>query len=98
MGGAEFSDYWMELKDSYRLPLRLIPVPRDYSESFLREVEVGLPTEPAQGNIDLGPVELRWIHLSPNRSVVNVCFEEVRRQMQYLHIDTAISDIAVLVP
>ena len=88
----------MELKDSYRLPLRLIFIPRDYSEAFLCKGEVGLPTEPAQGNIDLGPVELRWIHLSPSRSVVDVCFEEVRRQMQYLHIDTVIPDITVLVP
>ena len=49
----------VELKDSYRLPFHLIPIPRDYSEAFLCKGEVGLPTEPAQGNIDLGTVALR---------------------------------------
>lgn len=57
-----------------------------------------LPPEPAQGEFDLNPVELRWVQASPSRSVVDVCFEEARRPMQHCRVDTAISDIAALVP
>ena len=96
MRSAGFSGRWMKLKTSHRLPLGLISILRDYAEPFLYKEEVDLLTEPTQGNIDLGPVELRWIHLFPNRSGVDVCFEELRRQIQYLRIDTV--DITVLVP
>ena len=56
---------------------------RGYAEGFLREEEVTLSLEPAQKEIDLEPVELRWSHASSSRYVVNVYFKGTRRQMRY---------------
>ena len=86
----------MELKTAIAYLLVLFLFYEIMMNLFYKEEVAPSLSEPTQGNIDLVPVESRWIHLFPNRSAVDVCFEEVRRQMQYLRIDTV--DITVFVP
>ena len=58
MLGARFSGRRMELKTGHRLPHRLILFYEIVLKLFCVKRKL-LLLEPAQGNIDLGPVELR---------------------------------------
>ena len=100
MVGAGFSGPWKELKINFRLPSEIIPILKNFAHDFLlpSEVEVDLPTNEQP---ELGfdpPLELRWVQVRSGISIAEVCFEEVRRQMQLLKEDTAIPDIIFLVP
>ena len=92
MTGAGFSGRWMELKASYRLPLEIIPILQRFADQFLINEEVDIPK---QLELELDPVELRWVQV-PSEMPINVCVEEVRRQMQRLRSDTAVPDITFL--
>ena len=99
MTGAGFSGRWKELKDSYRLPTKLTPILKAYSDDFLLPsgVDVDLPV-PKQLELDLeAPPDLRWVQVCSLDSLTDVSFEEVRRHMQLLQEDTAIPDIIFLV-
>ena len=108
MIGAGFSGDWMELKNSYRLPPEIVPILKDFAENFLipAGIEVDLPTEPEDEEPESDsnmPIELRWVQVSSVQvssvtSIVEICFEEVRRQMQHLRNDTAIPDVIFLTP
>ena len=98
MLGAGFSGSWKELKISYRLPPEVIPILKAFADDFLlpSEVEVDLPTgEQPELGFD-PPLVLRWVQVCSGNSIVEICFEEVRRQMQSLQEDTAIPDIIFL--
>ena len=92
MTGAGFSGRWMELKTSYRLPLKIIPILQRFADQFLINEEVDIPQ---QLEIEFDTVELRWVQVSSGMPI-NVCVEEVRRQMQRLRSDTAVPDITFL--
>ena len=100
MIGAGFSGDWMELKNSYRLPPEIVPILDDFAENFLipSGVEVDIPEDEPTEPDSNPPIELRWVQVSSVSSIVEICFEEVRRQMQHLHSDTAIPDIIFLTP
>ena len=93
MKGAGFPGNWMELNACYRLPPKIVPFLRQFARGFLTGEEVDIP-EP-QPELDHSPVELRWVQVFNKRSV-NVCVEEVHRQMERLRSDTAIPDITFL--
>ena len=92
MRGAGFPGNWMELKTSYRLPTPIIPILQRFAKRFLANQEVDIPK---QLELPFGPVGLRWVQVSLEMPI-NVCVEEVRRQMQCLRSDTAIPDIIFL--
>ena len=92
MIGAGFPGNWMELKTSYRLPDKIIPILQKFATQFLTNEEVDIPK---QLELELSPVELRWVQVS-SEMPINVCVEEVCRQMQRLRSDTAIPDITFL--
>ena len=96
MTEAGFRGPWAELKTSYRLAPSCIPLVRRFAEEFLAEEEVDLPEVEDQKALEIYPVELRWVQTENNHDVVNVCFSEVRRMMQRLRADTAVSDIVLL--
>jgi len=99
MTGAGFSGPWKELKDSYRLPTKLTPILKAYSDEFLLPsgADVDLPV-PKQRELEFeAPPDLRWVQVCSLDSLTDVSFEEVRRHMQFLQEDTAIPDIIFLV-
>lgn len=101
MANAGFRGRWARLEDSYRLPPRIVPLVRGFAKEFLAEEELDLPTVEDQGEIDLFPVELRWLQVggpsnSLNDKALGACVDEVRRMMQRLHADTATADITFL--
>ena len=93
MKGAGFPGNWMELNVCYRLPPKIIPFLRQFAGKFLTNEEADIPEQ--QPELDHSPVELRWVQVF-NEMSVNVCVEEVRRQMECLRSDTAIPDITFL--
>ena len=92
MIGAGFPGNWMELKTSYRLPHQIIPILQKFADQFLINEEVDIPD---QLELEFNPVELRWVQVS-SEMPINVCVEEVHRQMQCLRSDTAVPDITFL--
>ena len=98
MAGAGFSGPWKELKDSHRLPSKLTPILRAFSDDFLLPsgVDVDLPV-PKQLEFDLdSPPDLRWVQVCSGDLLTEVSFDEVRRHMQLLQDDTAVPDIIFL--
>ena len=98
MKDAGFSGVWKELKTSYRLPDKIIQILEKFSDDFLRPLgeEVDLARS-EQTELDFNPkTELRWVQMSSGGPTAEVCFEEVRRQMQRLRSDTANPDIIFL--
>ena len=78
MTGAGFpGGRWAELKVSYRLPPTALAVARGFAEQFLPTDTVNLP-EPSQGELDIFPCHLRWVHTSPG-TAIDTCMREVLR-------------------
>ena len=99
MVGAGFSGPWKELKSSNRLPYEMKPILKEFADDFLLpyKVEVDLPiVEQPELGFD-PPPDLRWVQVCSENSIVEICFEEVRRQMETLPEDTAIPDVIFLV-
>ena len=98
MIGAGFSGDWMRLNTSYRLPDEIAPILKDFANNFLvpSGVEVDISEdEPIEPECD-PLIEFRWVQVSSEDLIAEVCFEEVNRQMQSLRSDTAIPDIIFL--
>ena len=96
--GTGISSSWYNLETSYRLPLEIVPILEDFAENFLipSGIEVDIPKE-EQMELDFNPpLGLRWVQVSSETSVAEICFEEARLQMQRLRSDTAIPDIIFL--
>lgn len=96
--GTGISSSWYNLEMSYRLPSEIVPILEDFAENFLvpSGVEVDIPK---QMEIDFNPpIKFRWVQVSSENSIAEICFEEARRQMQRLQSDTAIPDIIFLTP
>lgn len=95
MLGAGFHGRWVELKTSYRLPPKIVPFVRKFAKEFLTGEEIDIPMV-SQKELDLYPVDLRWLHVREQSKVLAACDSELRRMMTRLHCDTAISDLIVL--
>ena len=93
MRGAGFSGPWRELKTSYRLPSKIIPILQKFADEFLTDEDIDIPVD---NQTELGDVELRWVHISSRVPIVDICFEEVCQQMQRLRDDTANPDVIFL--
>ena len=88
------------LEASYRLPPEIVPILKDFAENFLKPsgVEVDIP-EDEQMEIDFNPpIEFRWVQVSSDNSIAEICFKEARWQMEYLRSDTAMPDVIFLAP
>ena len=95
MLGAGFHGPWFELKSSYRLPPKIVPFVRKFAEEFLTGEEIDIPPDD-QGELDLYPVELRWLHVREQSKVLEACKSEHQRMMTRPHYDTANTDITFL--
>ena len=96
MENAGFIGPWAELKTSYRLPPMVVPFVRRFAEEFMRGEEVDIPmVDQGDSQMDLFPLELRWLHVRPGREL-DACDSELRRMMHRLGSDTAIPDITFL--
>ena len=96
MEGVGFTGRWRELKTSYRLPPRVVAVVRTLAEQFLTGHEVDLPEVKRVEQMEMFPVELRWIHVRQPSDVLDACDSELRRMMTRLRRDTATPDIIFL--
>ena len=100
--GTGFSSMEYNLETSYRLPREIVPILEDFAENFLvpSGVEVDIPEdEDEQMEIDFNrPIEFRWVQVSSENSIAEICFEEACWQMQHLRSDTAMPDVIFLVP
>ena len=79
MPGAGFHGDWMKLKNNYRLPTKIIPILREFADRFPINEEADIPI-PEQKELNLDPVILRWVQVSPGQPMgvrVNICVEEV---------------------
>ena len=97
MANAGFRGPWVELKTSYRLPPAVVPLVSRFAEKFLTGEEIDIPeVEQRDNQMELFPVELRWLHIRGRSNRLDVCESELRRMMQRLRTDTAIPDITFL--
>jgi hypothetical protein len=77
MEGAGFRGPWASLDASYRMPRTLIELTARYVEGFLTGSEITAPVRPDQQELDVDPVDLRWIQSHPDR-VVEAVVEAIR--------------------
>ena len=96
MEGAGFAGRWRELKTSYRLPPRVVAVVRTFAEQFLTGDEIAIPEVEPGEQMEMFPVELRWLQVRRPSNVLDACDSELRRMMTRLRGDTAIPDIIFL--
>lgn len=96
MEGAGFAGRWRELKTSYRLPPGVVAAVRTFAEQFLIDHDVDIPEVEPSEQMEMFPVELRWVHVRRTSEVLDACDSELRRMMTQLRADTAIPDIIFL--
>lgn len=96
MEGAGFAGRWRELKTSYRLPPGVVAAVRTFAERFLTGHEIDIPEVEQVEQMEMFPVELRWLHVRRSSNVLDACDSELRRMMTRLRGDTAIPDIIFL--
>ena len=97
MVGAGFRGNWFNLKSSYRLPPRLLPVIRDYAGQFLQDEDVDIPEATAGDNLFTDSCKLRWVQLSPvTLDGATICADEMDLHMRELPSDMANSDCVIL--
>lgn len=85
---------WSELKESYRLPERVIPFVQKFADKFLTG-EVDLPI-PVQMELDIDECRLRWVHVENKGLAVQACFDELIRMMKALPKNTAVADLTFI--
>ena len=96
MRGAGFRGPWNTLQYSYRVPVPMVQMLRDYVSRFLPGRVAELP-EVLQGGLgDLYPVSLRWVQVNQSDSAVGVLRRELQRVCDSLPADHLMSDIVVL--
>ena len=101
MIGASFSGAPMLLHRGYRLPPELIPIAKDYVDTFMDEEEVVLPDSPAPDLLDVTRVSpiLRWVQINSDIDFEDshVLSKELQKQMQAVSDYASFSDFTVLV-
>ena len=95
MANAGFRGRWAELKVTYRLPPAVVPYVAKFAEEFLTEEEVDIP-EQRQIEMDMSPVELRWVHVRNEQDILGACDLELQHMTRRLRCDTAVADITFL--
>ena len=76
MTGAGFpGGRWAELKISYRLPPNALNYARAFAQKYLPNDTVDLP-ESAQGELDMYPCKLKWIHTNSDNALA-ICKREL---------------------
>lgn len=78
MKDCGFSGDWMRLRNSYRLPARIIPILEDFSRRFPYDGEIDIPPPKAAEPTDLFD-KFRWVQVPQWKSPVDACLEEVER-------------------
>lgn len=96
MEGAGFTGRWFELKASHRLPSGVVGAVRAFAAQFLTDHEIDIPEVDRGEQVEMFPVELRWLHVRRRSTVLDACDSELRRMMTRLRGDTAIPDIIFL--
>ncbi|MYG00023.1 hypothetical protein F4212_12960 [Candidatus Poribacteria bacterium] len=92
--GCGFTGSWMELSGSYRLPAGLIPILQHFSDQYLTRYGADINI-PSQESIQTNLLDrFRWIQVSPERSLVNVCVSEI----EYLCNELDIPSVHFLSP
>ena len=91
MKDCGFSGDWMRLRNSYRLPARIIPILEDFLIRFPYDAEIDIPPPRESEQTDLFD-EFRWVQVPPWKSPVDVCIEEV----EHLHNNPDISSVTFL--
>ncbi len=77
MEGAGFRGSWATLDASHRMPQKLIDLTAVYVESFLSDREITSPVAPNQQELDVDPVELRWVQTKSDH-LVDASIEAIR--------------------
>ena len=95
MENAGFRGPWAELKIAYRLHPKLVPHAVRFAEAFLDREEADFPLA-KQTEIDMSPVQLRWVQVRQDHDILNICDDEIVRMAKRLRRDTAVADITVL--
>jgi hypothetical protein len=96
MVGAGFpGGRWAELKISYRMPVEVLKLARNFAINYLPKGAMDLPVA-EQVELDFYPCELKWIHTTKDKAV-KICSAEVL--LMSAHADPkllAITDITFL--
>ncbi len=97
MIGCGFRGPWFQLEQSYRLPVKLIPLLMDYGSRFLRDGEPDIP-QSSQQVLDLDDAALRWRQTTRGdlADLADACVEEITAQMRRPQSGSAIADITFL--
>lgn len=96
--GVGFSGPWNELKASYRCHEALIPALQYFTDAFMPDIEVNLPS-PVQLELPkFYPLTLRWVQMEENSDWVSACVDEVESIWRSLPENSGFSDIVCLVP
>ncbi len=95
MLNAGFHGPWVELTNSYRLSPVMTSLVRSFAEEFMKGEELDVPRGD-QIELNLYPVELRWLHVRHQSNELGICESELLRMMKRLRPDTAIPDIIFL--
>ena len=98
MRSAGFRGAWNTLPYSYRVPVPMVPMLRDYVSRFLRDRVADLPTVAQGGLGDLYPVSLRWVQHGKGDLPLDVLRCEIQRVCDGLPSAHRLSDIVVLFP
>ena len=91
MKDCGFSGDWMGLRNSYRLPVGIIPILEDFLIQFLYDAEIDIPPPKIAEDTDLFD-QFRWVQVPPGKLPVDACIEEVER----LHNDPDIPSVCFL--
>ncbi len=96
MRGAGFRGAWNTLRYSYRVPVPMVPMLRDYVGSFLPHRVAELPAVSQGGLADLYPVSLKWVQVGQGHNAVDVLRRELQRVCDELPATHSVSDVVVL--
>jgi hypothetical protein len=97
MAGAGFVGPWTRLDISYRMPPTLINYLEKYAKQYLPNISINIP-EAETSELDIWPVQMRWVQLTPNVQAVSFCTDAVLSMPIWTQPETlAYSDITLLV-
>lgn len=97
MAGAGFVGPWTRLDISYRMPPTLINYLEKYAKQYLPNISINIP-EAETSELDIWPVQMRWVQLNPNVQAVRFCADAVLSMPIWTQPETlAYSDITLLV-
>jgi hypothetical protein len=97
MTGAGFTGRWSELKASYRLPLKLLPLAGLFARDYLSDKPHIFPSPPGkQSELDLAPCALRWVQTTRDRAAETSFGELLRLISEDENRELAFADLTYL--